>query len=593
MNRLTSLQLYLAHIFYQGTSRKTRLAIYRQWNDSSIIFSLPVEIISKISLLAVSESQSGEILHNEAKWNWLWIGYICHRWREIILDLPALWSLIHLHNCDSIAESLRRSKNSPLTLHVSLSDIRVFSSLFAVIPSELRRVKDLCLEGRNASVGAFIDIAQKTPAPLLETLEVQPYDRFILPRVMFGGVSPRLCTLSLSRCQVSSVSSLFLNITRLKLDEVTFRPSTSDASNVLNLLRRIAPTIEELDIRWGDELFIPGEPFTHPQSRTVTLPNLSTFRLWACAHTASFFLPHITLVQLVRLEATLTFERVEDLSPSIRWIAANVEIHRQFHNQLNAGVNLYLARQSESVLEFNLSSTTHMSVSFSAVSRIPGQGPSLITACEAALLEACPLHDINHLSLLRPPSSAIDWKLHYGKMQFVNQVQLSYDSASPSGWSSFLQVLTTNIHLHSNGPVEAIGELFMPHLFTVRLDRTDLDSRDDKGRLLSDMLVACMKIRRALGVPVDKLELVESRSVISKGILQKLREQVCEVVVREDSNSKKTKERCERCKNRKGAKLYLCKGCKCTHYCSYACQKRDWKEHKAQCKSSASWKVFR
>jgi hypothetical protein len=36
-----------------------------------------------------------------------------------------------------------------------------------------------------------------------------------------------------------------------------------------------------------------------------------------------------------------------------------------------------------------------------------------------------------------------------------------------------------------------------------------------------------------------------------------------------------------------GVKLKMCGGCEAVHYCSVACQKAHWKEHKPQCAKRA------
>jgi hypothetical protein len=75
----------------------------------------------------------------------------------------------------------------------------------------------------------------------------------------------------------------------------------------------------------------------------------------------------------------------------------------------------------------------------------------------------------------------------------------------------------------------------------------------------------------------------------------KQHKQACSPSEADDDEEKAsaTSPQCEGCQQKATAtaKLSVCTRCKATYYCSVACQKQDWKQHKKTCTAAAANKA--
>ncbi|TCD71713.1 hypothetical protein EIP91_005479 [Steccherinum ochraceum] len=97
---------------------RAELSVLRQQNACAPIGVLPTELLGEIFKFCISKAiKEGEFSHR-----WLWLGHICHRWREVALQTALLWTRISLleytQHPERVLEMLVRSGNAALDLHI-------------------------------------------------------------------------------------------------------------------------------------------------------------------------------------------------------------------------------------------------------------------------------------------------------------------------------------------------------------------------------------------------------------------------------------------------------------------------------------------
>ena len=189
-------------------------------NSHASIHSLPVEVLGMVFLLSLP-SEDGDIRHSGCKDRpsihlraRIALTSVCQRWRQIALDMAALWTVIDVPG-PSAPAFVARSANIPLQLFATYTPERAVG---ASIGEHAARVRDIAL---NIPVAHRSSIPSHGPvfafdAPALEFLSVttccRPFEEsrptldFDAPSAVFAGATPRLRMLVLSNtCWVPAV----------------------------------------------------------------------------------------------------------------------------------------------------------------------------------------------------------------------------------------------------------------------------------------------------------------------------------------------------------------------------------------------------
>ncbi|KAJ7054759.1 hypothetical protein C8F01DRAFT_484450 [Mycena amicta] len=150
----------------------------------------------------------------------LLLAQICHRWRELCLHWPSLWSSVAFHQLGSVALLklwIERSRNHPLTLDIVAIDDTLGDAYMDELVGHFERWKDVSV--MFPSLDRFCDY--RGPFPVLTQLYVDA----ISPS---GGQLPRFEVLQAPRLRSASIPAVtsatvnlpFAQLTSLHFDEL-------------------------------------------------------------------------------------------------------------------------------------------------------------------------------------------------------------------------------------------------------------------------------------------------------------------------------------------------------------------------------------
>ncbi|KAF8262926.1 hypothetical protein EI94DRAFT_1742155 [Lactarius quietus] len=297
--------------------RESIRALRLRRNALSPVSSLPPEVFTAIfSFLCLpgtsSLDEKSDYRYHLAR---LRISHVCHRWREIALDHPLLWSHVDLTTLSAAGstEILVRAKSVPLYLEARVpgrcwDDVR-----FAAIQKELQaRVPNIC----HLSISAELFRLHRTlgglvsPAPTLEYLSLFSRggyqtritgDHLVVPDALFNGSTPRLSRLKLRNCEISWKSPLLRGLRYLEIlsPPADARPTLTAWLDALDEL----PQLKTLTLHSASPI-APVTPFD--VERTVTLPSLTHLEILTSPGDCALALAHLELPALTMLCITAT-----------------------------------------------------------------------------------------------------------------------------------------------------------------------------------------------------------------------------------------------------------------------------------------------
>ena len=179
-------------------------------NEFLPIARLPPEILSHIFSFHAIENPP-----NPPGLGWITVTHVCHRWRQVALADPNLWSTVAFNlGTEWAEEMLARSKAALISYNRDLSSqpstFRRKTSLDdeVVLREHLSHVRQLNLFGYAASLAPAAR-ALTTPAPHLESLKLSSAPRLglrepclTLPSDLFAHDAPKLRHVTLFGCAV-------------------------------------------------------------------------------------------------------------------------------------------------------------------------------------------------------------------------------------------------------------------------------------------------------------------------------------------------------------------------------------------------------
>ena len=108
--------------------------------------------------------------------------HVCRSWRRTFIHRPSLWTRLDLTNIGKTRTYIRRSRSSPLKLH--LWDHQIVGDAFAPVTPHIGQLKSLTLT-INAKAPPIVLTHFRCHAPLLEKLDI---DTFATNRVLGSGL---------------------------------------------------------------------------------------------------------------------------------------------------------------------------------------------------------------------------------------------------------------------------------------------------------------------------------------------------------------------------------------------------------------------
>ncbi|KDQ12057.1 hypothetical protein BOTBODRAFT_176821 [Botryobasidium botryosum FD-172 SS1] len=341
-------------------AKRTAVEIRNRRNQELPINRLPSEILAIIFQFVVDSGINRVIpLPQKAPFN---VSQVSRRWRDVVVNTSRLWTTYDVTSACMAEIIIERSRHAPLDIELATPfithDVSKDEDPWERTPLRLRRrpagaaantnalefIRPVlsCVDRWGSVVLDGVDRAQLeacipgNPAPSLKKLHVIGKDG--LPRgrgavfrtSFFNGSTPLLRDLRLSWIHVPPTSSLFVGLTSLELDGITFNVTA------LSFLRTIGagcPLLRQLSlmhVHWE-----PDPQFNHRvRDRLVLLPHLRHMKLWGIQgdflHDILSSITASSGVHLnIELRASSTRSKLSDVFPStgvfsnitpIRWM---------------------------------------------------------------------------------------------------------------------------------------------------------------------------------------------------------------------------------------------------------------------------------
>ena len=318
---------------------KSAQALKFRRNALAPISRLPPETIATIFTFLSLPGDCVQILAGEEQGDfaWLRVSHVCHRWREIALNQPRLWSHIDFTTLtvEGVTEVLSRSKMAPLELHANLCRVRWERARFDTFQEQLAaHVSHTCrlnVIAKSSDLQTIVD-QLVSPAPALERLmlivnnKVRPLGspaRAVMPPNLFDGSAPRLSHLQLNHCDISWASPLLKNLRLLDLHTLSpgARPSLGVWLNAMSQMLKL----ETLVVHFATPMAPSVQTVVSHPARVITHPSLTELYLVASASDCAFALAHLVLPALtsVHIDAISEHSEAHDVRTLIPYISRN------------------------------------------------------------------------------------------------------------------------------------------------------------------------------------------------------------------------------------------------------------------------------
>ena len=498
------------------------MKVYR--NTLVPISCLPTEILSVIcSLLTSQASLEAVNFESSLPTPSFSISHVCHRWREISLNLPYLWSFVNLTKLTpaGAAVMLARAKMAPL--HLEVETIKwnkaKFKAFKEQINAHMHHIRHLGMTVKPNHLKMFGQLVSSAPSlQLLSICNQEPLFVIlpvIIPDTLFNGVAPNLTYLVLYNCGIRWQSPLLKGLRDLELFSFPARARTT-LHSWLRALKRM-PQLESLVLRRGVpcDLVVLSEGL----KLTVDLPSLTELSILGSVSECAVVLAHLVLPALTRLciiakNDLSAYGSVNDL---IQCVAQNAhgsqdtEALQSLFIQNNKTQTDFVAwtmprQDSDDALRGpidlpNRTRRTRLEFSIQRQYEQPYRMPMNIQQYNA-LLAALPLNSLTRLTVKgRTPLSKDDWRSHALRWHKLERVRLGYD------------VVPAFQRMFEDAAV--LGDPLLPSLEELIL--SDISLNAQKVYYLCDMLIKCVE----LGIPLRTLDLrtctaAQSRSPTSQ-----------------------------------------------------------------------------
>ncbi|TFY80712.1 hypothetical protein EWM64_g3303 [Hericium alpestre] len=179
----------------------------RHQSKPSPILEIPTEIL--IAIFWSYREISTDVYRVDGKTMGFTIAHVCHRWREVVLDLPFLWTLAQ-GPPRAIEQIIKRSGSLPISVTIKETPSQpclLEGTRAALLHTD--RLEALTLVG-PAFENALQDAT--SPAPMLDVLEIrisgaEDLPAITVPDTIFAGQVPSLRILRLSGVSINLLTS--------------------------------------------------------------------------------------------------------------------------------------------------------------------------------------------------------------------------------------------------------------------------------------------------------------------------------------------------------------------------------------------------
>lgn len=277
----------------------------------SHIHALPVELLSRIFLIGWQEDLEPDAIPTSQVTFETLVSHVCRRWRDVALQNPVLWTLIHFRTQPHMQRAsvyLQRNRHHLIDIHVDTCahDEHIpgftlfreeFTPVFEIVTSHISRWRSLHLKVRDLACKASARsvLSSCGPAPHLETLHLWHIENWGTPErlytaigpppvVVFDQELPMLKNIILTGVNLPWTHSSFLH----NLTVVQFALHSDDVRMPYDLWRTMlmeSPHLEKLSLHYSGPRFgtgdWPDDQIRLPGLKEVELTNMDPVYLLA------------------------------------------------------------------------------------------------------------------------------------------------------------------------------------------------------------------------------------------------------------------------------------------------------------------------
>ncbi|THH17890.1 hypothetical protein EUX98_g9043, partial [Antrodiella citrinella] len=168
--------------------------------------TIPVELLSRIFIIGWQEDPDPDDIPTSQVTFEARVSHVCHRWRDVALQCPVLWSLIHLRTKPHMERAriyLNRNRAHLIDVHVDTCSQEEhlpaftlfrdeFDPVFDILVPHIDRWRSLHLKVRDLAckAGARKVLSTCGGAPHLETLHLWHVENWGSPERLYTAIGP-------------------------------------------------------------------------------------------------------------------------------------------------------------------------------------------------------------------------------------------------------------------------------------------------------------------------------------------------------------------------------------------------------------------
>jgi len=476
-----------------------------------LINLLPTEILEIVFIHCASDHHRACGSSAPSPPSWVNVSYVSHRWRNVALNCPTLWTYLFVTPPRWTDELLARSKQASLKLHLiwkfpipTHTELRFLEKIM----NHVERIQEfrLHLPVACSDHGFFSKLS--SPAPRLQTPHISSADlawRWQWPPVLFDGDTPALRMLELTSCPVRWYSLKLSGLTTLSLRCVP----VSVQQNTAEFLATLG-CMQDLTYLYLDDALASAAGFissaTFSTFQKINLPHLSRLLIIAPLSTVIALLScvNIPLKTQVRLqcrsEPGFSIDGYTLLSSSLTqrfnmpddWAPSNLTIRSLVIDLMQGMVGLTCSTSDRDCRSYlDMSQTEWESHSNVPLQIIAYYGQSMTKSDKdyitSDLCCSIPWTNVQTVHFLNPPFSSTFWNKTLGHFEELRYLRLSCGNMPDLASALSITRLTPRGHTENEGRYADRGpdRLFAPVLKELELDRILLLSQmEDRTTLL-------------------------------------------------------------------------------------------------------------
>ncbi|KAJ3489866.1 hypothetical protein NLI96_g1823 [Meripilus lineatus] len=299
------------------------------------ISQFPPEILAEIfiqfaQIYEEAEDAELKVMWRSKPYSWLPITHVCHRWREVALGAPRLWSRIAVNgNPTLLALVLERSQQAPIVLKVNIMENQASKArrFLEILRTHTPRLCSLDFRCHKFP----LDVQSLTldkPAPLLRSVVLVSVNTQDIiqnsAKLLLNFDTPVLEYLEIMNKAFVWEPTVFRPTLRaLRLGSILDGHRATGArypssQQFIQSLRKM-PLLEELHL---ENVFpIPNQPY--PRGEMVNFPHLKRLRLMGTSRECTLFLRHVNFPYTANVDFTIkslndTQDLIEYFEPAMR-----------------------------------------------------------------------------------------------------------------------------------------------------------------------------------------------------------------------------------------------------------------------------------